>query len=47
MAIALAMAEALIESKAKVWFATHFVDIGKDLKPNPLIIVLTTGKPRY
>ena len=29
LAVALAMAEALIESNAKVWFATHFVDIGR------------------
>lgn len=28
LAIALAMSEALIESNARVWFATHFVDIG-------------------
>lgn len=28
LGIALAMSEALIKSKARVWFATHFVDIG-------------------
>lgn len=33
LAVALAMAEALIESNAKVWFATHFVDIGMILIP--------------
>ena len=29
LAIALSIAEALVESKALVWFATHFREIGK------------------
>ena len=29
LAIALSIAEALVESKALVWFATHFQELGK------------------
>ena len=29
LAIALSIAEALVESKAMVWFATHFRELGK------------------
>lgn len=29
LSIAIAMAEALIQSRASVWFVTHFHDIGK------------------
>ena len=36
LAIALSIAEALIESKAVVWFATHFRELGK---PDPLLSV--------
>jgi DNA mismatch repair ATPase MutS len=32
LAIALSIAEALVESKAMVWFATHFRDLGKMTK---------------
>lgn len=30
LAIALSIAEALIESKAFIWFATHFRELGMD-----------------
>jgi DNA mismatch repair protein MSH4 len=31
LAIALSIAEALVESKALIWFATHFRELGKFL----------------
>lgn len=31
LAIAIAMAEALIQSRALVWFATHFTELGEQL----------------
>jgi DNA mismatch repair protein MSH4 len=40
LAIALAMAEALIQSKASVWFATHFVDLAKVLADRPGVLNL-------
>lgn len=48
LAIALAMAEALIERRARVWFATHFVDIGMGF-PKVIRAFLADDrrKPRY
>jgi DNA mismatch repair protein MSH4 len=33
LAIALSIAEALVESKAFVWFATHFRELGSNVLP--------------
>ena len=30
LAIALSIAEALVESRAMIWFATHFRELGKE-----------------
>lgn len=35
MAIAIAMSEALIQSKASVWFATHFIELAQVLADRP------------
>ncbi|KAF2666034.1 DNA mismatch repair protein Msh4 [Microthyrium microscopicum] len=43
LAIAIAIAEALIESKAFVWFATHFKDLVKILAERPGVISLHMG----
>lgn len=40
LAIAIAMSEALIQSKASVWFATHFVELAKVLADRPGILNL-------
>jgi DNA mismatch repair protein MSH4 len=40
LAIAVAISEALIDSKALVWFATHFQDLVGILKPRPGVISL-------
>lgn len=40
LAIALAMSEALIQTRALVWFATHFVDIAHVLGDNPGVLKL-------
>lgn len=40
LAIAIAMAEALIESKAFVWFATHFLDLTRVLANRPGVLNL-------
>jgi DNA mismatch repair protein MSH4 len=40
LAIAIAMSEALIQSKASVWFATHYVDLTKVLADRPGILNL-------
>jgi DNA mismatch repair protein MSH4 len=35
LAIALGIAEALVESKALVFFATHFRELGMSINPSP------------
>lgn len=40
LAIAIAMSEALIQSRASVWFATHFVDLTKVLSDRPGVLNL-------
>ncbi|KEY69270.1 hypothetical protein S7711_01721 [Stachybotrys chartarum IBT 7711] len=40
LAIAIAMAEALIQSQASVWFATHFVELAKVLSDRPGVLNL-------
>ncbi|CEJ93779.1 hypothetical protein VHEMI09348 [[Torrubiella] hemipterigena] len=40
LAIAMAVSEALIQSKAFVWFATHFADIAKSLHNFPGVLTL-------
>lgn len=40
LAIAIAMAEALIQSKAFVWFATHFLDLARVLANRPGVLNL-------
>ncbi|QPH16040.1 hypothetical protein C2857_000582 [Epichloe festucae Fl1] len=40
LAIAIAMSEALIQSKAFVWFATHFVDLVHVLEKRPGVVCL-------
>ncbi|KAM0203013.1 hypothetical protein ACHAPI_001183 [Fusarium lateritium] len=40
LAIAIAMSEALIQSRASVWFATHFVDLTKVLADRPGVLNL-------
>lgn len=40
LAIAMAMAEALIQSKAFVWFATHFLDLARALANRPGVLNL-------
>lgn len=48
LAIAIAMSEALIQSKASVWFATHFVELARVLSDRPGVLNLhlsaTTSK---
>ncbi|KAI9158089.1 MutS 4 [Paramyrothecium foliicola] len=40
LAIAIAMSEALIQSKASVWFATHFLDLARVLSDRPGVLNL-------
>lgn len=40
LAIAIAMSEALIQSKASVWFATHFTDLTRALADRPGVLNL-------
>ena len=40
LAIALAMSEALVQSKASVWFATHFVELAHILADRPGVLNL-------
>ncbi|KAF9765341.1 hypothetical protein IL306_002429 [Fusarium sp. DS 682] len=40
LAIAIAMSEALIQTKASVWFATHFIDLTKVLTDHPGVLNL-------
>ncbi|KAH7189569.1 muts domain V-domain-containing protein [Fusarium flagelliforme] len=40
LAIAIAMSEALIQSRASVWFATHFIDLTKVLADRPGVLNL-------
>lgn len=40
LAIAIAMSEALIQSKAFVWFATHFIDLARVLADRPGVLNL-------
>lgn len=40
LAIAIAMSEALIQSKASVWFATHFVELARVLADRPGVLNL-------
>lgn len=40
LAIAIAMSEALIQSKASVWFATHFVELAQVLADRPGVLNL-------
>ena len=40
LAIALAIAEALVESQALVWFVTHFRDLATILSPRPGVVTL-------
>lgn len=40
LAIAIAMSEALIQSKASVWFATHFTDLARVLADRPGVLNL-------
>ncbi|RGP76984.1 DNA mismatch repair msh4 [Fusarium longipes] len=40
LAIAIAMSEALIQSRASVWFATHFLDLTKVLADRPGVLNL-------
>lgn len=40
LAIAIAMAEAMIQSKASVWFATHFLDLAQVLADRPGVLNL-------
>ena len=40
LSIAIAMSEALIQSKASVWFATHFVDLARVLADRPGVLNL-------
>ncbi|KAM0350185.1 hypothetical protein ACHAPU_003350 [Fusarium lateritium] len=40
LAIAIAMSEALIQSRASVWFATHFLDLTKVLTDRPGVLNL-------
>ncbi|KAF5002230.1 hypothetical protein FGRMN_536 [Fusarium graminum] len=40
LAIAIAMSEALVQSRASVWFATHFIDLTKVLSDRPGVLNL-------
>ena len=40
LAIAVAMSEALIQSKASVWFATHFIELARALADRPGVLNL-------
>ncbi|KAG9250345.1 muts domain V-domain-containing protein [Emericellopsis atlantica] len=40
LAIAIAMSEALIQSKASVWFATHFIELARALADRPGVLNL-------
>lgn len=40
LSIAIAMSEALIDSKASIWFATHFVDLARVLADRPGVLNL-------
>lgn len=40
LAIAIAMSEALIQTKASVWFATHFTDLARTLQEQPGVLNL-------
>ncbi|KAL2889985.1 MutS protein -like protein 4 [Ceratocystis lukuohia] len=40
LAIAVAMAESLIKSKARVWFTTHFLELGEALQDRPGVLNL-------
>lgn len=40
LAIAIAMSEALIQTKASVWFATHFADLARALRDQPGVLNL-------
>lgn len=40
LAIALAMSEALVQTKASVWFATHFIELAKALEHRPGVLNL-------
>ncbi|KAI6778028.1 uncharacterized protein J7T54_005815 [Emericellopsis cladophorae] len=40
LAIAIAMSEALIQSKASVWFATHFIELARALAERPGVLNL-------
>ncbi|KAL5606435.1 uncharacterized protein BROUX77_003628 [Berkeleyomyces rouxiae] len=40
LAIAVAMAESLIKSKARVWFTTHFLELGEALQDQPGVLNL-------
>ena len=40
LAIAIAIAEALVDSKATIWFVTHFSDLAKFLKERPGVLNL-------
>ncbi|CAI6099570.1 unnamed protein product [Clonostachys chloroleuca] len=40
LAIAIAMSEALIQSRASVWFATHFIDVARVLADRPGVLNL-------
>ncbi|KAG5985048.1 hypothetical protein E4U55_001789 [Claviceps digitariae] len=46
LAIAIAMSEALIQSKAFVWFATHFVDLVHVFKDRPGVVSLHLASER-
>ncbi|KAG6040892.1 hypothetical protein E4U41_006740 [Claviceps citrina] len=46
LAIAIAMSEALIQSKAFVWFATHFVDLVHVLEDRPGVVSLHLASER-
>ncbi|KAF9873988.1 hypothetical protein CkaCkLH20_08722 [Colletotrichum karsti] len=43
LAIAVAMAEALVQSRAKVWFATHFSQLAEVLNDRPGVLNLHLG----
>jgi DNA mismatch repair protein MSH4 len=40
LSIALAMSEALVQTKASVWFATHFIELAKALENRPGVLNL-------
>ncbi|KAG5947517.1 hypothetical protein E4U53_006413 [Claviceps sorghi] len=46
LAIAIAMSEALIQSRAFVWFATHFVDLVRVLDDRPGVVSLHLASER-